>query len=66
MNSKIGVDGGINQIRRMNISDFLNKPNITLEDKVAFANHSQHSLNTQTYYFFNQKSDDENDENNDN
>lgn len=50
MNDAIGLDGSINILRRMRITDFLNRENNTIEDRIQFANDSMHSLNMQPYY----------------
>lgn len=55
MNEKIGVNGSINEIRRMKITDFLQDPNLTLEEKSVFANKNQHSLQMLNYYQYLQK-----------
>ena len=50
MNKKINVDGSINTIRKMKITDFLKNPNLSIEDKVKFANSCLHSPTSQNYY----------------
>ena len=55
MNEKIGVNGSINEIRRMKITDFLQNPNLTLEDMNIFATNNQHSIQMLNYYKYLQK-----------
>lgn len=50
MNKKIDIAGGINIIRRMKITDFLQTTNLTIEDKVMFAKSCLHSPSSQNYY----------------
>ncbi len=55
MNKQVGIDGSINILRRMKITDFLQTPNLTYDQMADFANKSMHSLNMQDYYKYNQK-----------
>ena len=47
---KIGVDGAINEIRHIKISDELGKMDLTAEDKLELANKMKHSPITQLKY----------------
>ena len=50
MNKKIDVDGGINQIRHMKVSEFLQKPDITPEMRLNFSAGMMHSESMQQKY----------------
>jgi hypothetical protein len=54
MNKKIGITGSINSIRHMKVSDKLNNPNITNEEKLELSNSMGHSVITQAKYRNNQ------------
>jgi hypothetical protein len=56
MNKSIGLTGGINIIRRIKITDFLQNPNLSIDDKVRFATASMHSISQQEFYRYQQKS----------
>jgi hypothetical protein len=50
MNEKIGVSGGINAIRHMKVSEFLQKPDLTPEMRLQFSTDCMHSESTQQRY----------------
>ena len=50
MNKKINIDQGINQIRHMKVSEFLQKPDITAEMRLDFSRGMMHSEHTQKKY----------------
>ena len=50
MNKKVGVDGGINAIRHMKVSEFLQKPDLTPEMRLDFSRGMMHSESTQKKY----------------
>ena len=50
MNKKIDVDGGINAIRHMKVSEFLQKPDLTPEMRLDFSRGMMHSESTQKKY----------------
>ena len=50
INKPIGVQGGINAIRHMRVSEFLSKPDLTPEMRLRFASDMGHSENTQQRY----------------
>lgn len=52
MNKAIDIVGGINVIRRMKISDFVNRSDITPEEKIRFATSCMHSPEMQEYYHY--------------
>jgi hypothetical protein len=50
MNGKINVKGGINEIRKMSVSQFLMKENLTAEERLEFAGKMCHREKTQQTY----------------
>ena len=50
MNKKVGVDSGINGIRHMVVSEWLQKPDITPEMRLDFSRGMMHSESTQQKY----------------
>jgi hypothetical protein len=50
MNKKVGVDSGINGIRHMVVSEFLQKPDLTPEMRLKFSADCMHSESTQQKY----------------
>ena len=50
MNKKVGVDSGINGIRHMVVSEFLQKPDLTAEMRLNFSAGMMHSESTQQKY----------------
>ena len=50
MNKKVGVDSGINGIRHMVVSEFLQKPDLTPEMRLDFSRGMMHSESTQKKY----------------
>ena len=50
MNKKVDVDGGINAIRHMVVSEFLQKPDLTPEMRLNFSAGMMHSESTQKKY----------------
>jgi hypothetical protein len=50
MNKKVDVDGGINQIRHMKVSEFLQKPDLTPEMRLNFSADCMHSESMQQKY----------------
>lgn len=50
MNKKIGVVGGINTIRKMKISTFLQQDNLTAEDRLKQSRSMCHSIGVQQKY----------------
>ena len=49
-NKKIGIDSGINGIRHMKVSEFLQKPDITAATRLDFSREIFHSASTQQKY----------------
>ena len=50
MNKQVGVNGGINTIRKMKVSTFLNREDLTAEDRMEQSRKMCHSVGTQKKY----------------